>query len=100
MISYSHTDQKKKEKSVHSCQPSAYSPSNVFSQRPAFQSFMVLSADPDNIRPCSGKMTTAHTAAEWPWSKFNKDRFCSLTKPCDMFAYYSYIDEIDQGKGD
>lgn len=45
------------------------SPVNVFSHRPAFQSLMVLSADPDSIRPCSGKITTAHTAAVCPCCK-------------------------------
>lgn len=42
------------------------SPVNVLSQRPAFHSLIVLSADPDSIRPCSGRMITAHTAAVWP----------------------------------
>lgn len=45
------------------------SPVNVFSHRPAFQSLMVLSADPDSIRPCSGTITTAHTAAVCPYCK-------------------------------
>lgn len=43
------------------------SPVKVFSQRPAFHSLMVLSADPVSIRPCSGRMTTAHTAAVCPY---------------------------------
>lgn len=43
-------------------------PVNVLSHCPAFQSMMVLSADPDSMSPCSGNMATAHTAAEWPCS--------------------------------
>lgn len=38
----------------------------VLSQRPAFHSLMLLSAEPESMRPCSGRMSTAHTAAEWP----------------------------------
>lgn len=55
------------------------SPVNVFSHRPAFQSLMVLSADPVSMRPCSGNMTTAHTAAAWPCSNINKQTICSVT---------------------
>lgn len=62
------------------------SPVNVVSQRPAFQSFMVLSADPESIRPCSGKIITAQTAAEWPWSTIDKQ-----TSAITFLAYNTLV---------
>lgn len=48
-------------------------PLNVISHLPALHSLIVLSADPVNMKPCSGIIPTAHTAASCPaqWKKQN-----------------------------
>lgn len=38
-------------------------PEKVLSHLPAFHSLIVLSADPVSIKPCSGSIFTAQTAA-------------------------------------
>lgn len=65
------------------CRSADDSPTNVFSQRPAFHSLIVLSADPVSIRPCSGNITTAHTAAVWPWQQQEK-RHTVYRLPCKI----------------
>lgn len=51
-------------------------PVNVLSHLPAFHSFIVLSAEPVNINPCSGSIFTAHIAAVWPCKKSNIVKTC------------------------
>lgn len=70
--------------------PWSVSPVNVFSHRPAFQSFMVLSADPDSMRPCSGRMSTAHTAAVWPWGEHIQQITHPVSSPVQMLPHHYY----------